>query len=131
MNTPSVLALVAPAAFVLAGCASSFHDSYLVGERWNRANMDTYPVIILGVDGSDYLQRRILVSPGEHTVRVQGPSVVGMQGEVRELKLDVQPCNTYYIVAVKPNALAMDFTPMVDHMEPLGGCTPPPGWKKQ
>ncbi len=123
-------ALVA-AAILLAGCASSFHDSYVVGDRWFRANADTYPTTILGIDGSDYLQRRILVSPGEHVIRVQGPRVGRMQGEERELKLLIEPCYTYYIVAVKANALAMDFTPKVDYMEPLGGCTPPPGWDKK
>lgn len=123
--------LIAVAALALAGCASSFHDSYLVGQRWYQASIDTYPVIILGVDGSDTLQRRVRVAPGEHAVRVQGPPVVGMMGEVRELRLRVEPCNTYYIVAVKPNALASDFTPKVDYTEPLGGCTPPPGWNKQ
>ena len=131
MSKRLLMSVVAPAAFVLAGCASSFHDSYLVGERWNRADMHTYPVSILSVDDTDYLQRRILVSPGMHTLRLQGPRVVGMEGEVREFRLEVEPCNTYYIVAVKPNALATDFTPKVDYTEPLGGCTPPPGWKKQ
>lgn len=111
---------------LLAGCANSFHDSYVVGERWFRTNIDTYPTIILGIDGTDTLQRRVLVSPGEHVIRVQGPSVAGMRGEDRELKLLIEPCFTYYIVAVKANSLAMDFTPKVDYRDPLAGCTPPP-----
>ncbi|MEG0821779.1 MAG: hypothetical protein RR412_08690 [Burkholderiaceae bacterium] len=125
------LAGLVATAGLLAGCANSFHDSYVVGDRWFQTRLDTYPTLILGIDGSDTLQRRVLVSPGEHVIRVQGPGVASMQGETREIKLLIEPCYTYYIVAVKANALAMDFTPKLDYRDPLAGCTPPPGWDKK
>lgn len=125
----TVAAVLATAAAVLAGCASSFHGSYLVGERYHRANMETYPVMILSVDGRDTVQRRVLVDPGLREIRVQAPPVPGASQETATLQLDVKPCFTYYIVAVRENRLTAAFTPRVDYAEPLGGCTPAPATK--
>jgi hypothetical protein len=108
----------------LAGCATSFEGSFLVGERFWKARMDTQPVIILGVDDRDTTQRRVLVEPGVRVVRVQAPPVPGAPNETAALKIDVKPCHTYYIVAQRANRLTAEFTPIVDHVEPLGGCTP-------
>jgi hypothetical protein len=126
MNTTRITIALIAAISLLAGCASSFHDSYLVGERYFKTNIDTQPVIILSVDGSDYLQRRILVSPGLRTVQVQALPVPGAPNETATFQLDVKPCYTYYIVAVRQNPILAPFTPKVDYAEPLAGCTPPP-----
>jgi hypothetical protein len=119
-------ALLVPVAAVLAGCASSFHGSYLVGERWFKTNIDTQPVIILSVDGRDTTMRRVLVDPGLREIRVQAPPVPGAPQETATLQVDVKPCFTYYIVAVRENRLSAAFTPRVDYAQPLAGCTPPP-----
>jgi hypothetical protein len=111
---------------LLSGCASSFHDSYLVGQRYFKTNIDTQPVIILGVDNWDTVERRVLVEPGERVVRVQALPVPGAPNELGQLKLDVKPCFTYYIVAVRENPLQATFSTRVDYAEPLAGCTPPP-----
>jgi hypothetical protein len=113
-------------ALLLAGCASSFHDSYLVGQRYFKTNIDTQPVIILGVDNWDTTERRVLVTPGERVIRVQALPVPGAPWETASFKLDVKPCFTYYIVAVRQNPIEANFTPRVDYAEPLAGCTPPP-----
>ena len=120
------LAVPLAAATVLAGCASSFHGSYLVGERWFRTNIDTQPVIILGVDGRDTTMRRVLVDPGLRQVTVQAMPVPGAPNETRTFTLDVQPCFTYYIVAFRETRITADFTPRVDYAQPLAGCTPEP-----
>lgn len=125
----SAAALLA-AATLLAGCASSFHGSYLVGQRYFKTNIDTQPVIILGVDNWDTLDRRVLVEPGEHVIRVQALPVPGAPNETGQMKLDVKPCFTYYIVAVRDNPIAPGFTTRVDYAEPLAGCTPVPPAKK-
>jgi hypothetical protein len=117
------LALVAGAA-LLSGCATTHQPSYVIGERWFKASMDTEPVIILGIDNWDTLQRRTLVDPGPHVIRVQAMPVPGAPHEVGQLTLDVKPCVTYYIVAVRPNRLTAEFTPRVDYAQPLGGCDP-------
>jgi hypothetical protein len=122
----SALAIVVTAG-LLSGCASNFHGSFLVGERYFKARMDTQPVIILSVDGRDTTQRRVLVDPGEREIRVQAMPVPGAPHETRTFKLDVQPCFTYYIVAVRDNRISADFTPVVDYAQPLGGCTPAAG----
>ena len=126
MKTKLLLALTLAVATLLSGCASSFHGSFLVGQRYFKANMDTQPVIILGVDGWDTTDRRVLVEPGERVIRVQAMPVPGAPNETASLKLDVKPCFTYYIVAVRETPIAASFTPKVDYAEPLGGCTPLP-----
>ena len=114
------------AAALLAGCASSFHGSFLVGERWFKTSIDTQPVVILSVDGRDTTQRRVLVDPGVREIRVQAMPVPGAPNETRTFTLDVKPCFTYYIVAVRDSRISADFTPRVDYAQPLAGCTPPP-----
>ena len=124
---PAVATFLASAAVVLTGCASSsFHGSFLVGERYFKTNIDTQPLIILGVDDWDTTQRRVLVQPGERVIRVQAMPVPGAPNETASLKIDVKPCYTYYIVAVRDTRIAANFTPRVDYMQPLGGCTPEP-----
>ena len=116
-------------AVALVSCAStSYHYSQLYGSRYYRTTIDTYPVTIVRVDGKGTLQRPVLVDPGVRTLVVQGPpgGAAGI-GEEREISLDVRPCTRYYLVAVRANKLSPDFTVRVDHEEPVGGCTPPPG----
>jgi hypothetical protein len=111
----------------LTACASTdYHYSQLYGSRWNRAPIDTYPVTIVRVDGKDTALRPVLVDPGPRKVVVQGPpgGAMGL-GQEREIDLNVAPCTRYYLVAVKENRLASDFTVRVDYQEPVGGCTPP------
>jgi hypothetical protein len=126
MNSKLLTAVALAGAALLSGCASSFHDSYLIGQRYFKTNIDTQPVIILGVDNWDTTERRVLVTPGERVIRVQALPVPGAPWETASLKLDVQPCFTYYIVAVRQNPIEPNFTPRVDYAEPLAGCTPPP-----
>jgi hypothetical protein len=112
---------------LLASCASTdYHYSQLYGQRYNRAPIDTYDVIIIRVDGKDSLFRPVLVEPGVRKVVVQGPpGGASRLGEQREIALDVRPCTRYYLVAVKPNRLSLDFDVRVDYEEPVGACTPP------
>ena len=111
-------------ASLAAGCASTFQGSYLVGERYYRADAKTFPVIILSVDGKDTTMRRVLVDPGERVIRVQAPPVPGAAQETATLTLDVKPCFTYYIVAERESRISAPFTPKVDYAEPIGGCKP-------
>jgi len=112
---------------MLASCASTdYHYSQIYGQRYNRAPIDTYDVTIIRVDGKDSLYLPVLVDPGVRKVVVQGPpGGASRLGEQREIALDVRPCTRYYLVAVKPNKLSLDFDIRVDYEEPVGGCTPP------
>ncbi|MCB2019409.1 MAG: hypothetical protein M9915_01745 [Rhizobacter sp.] len=133
MNNPDRRPLrVAAAALVLllAGCASTgtgYHYSQLVGKRYFKTNIDTYPVLILEVDGRSFVGGvPVLVDPGVRNVLLQGPPTMVDLQLTQTMKLDVKPCTRYYLVAVKQNPLQNEFTPRVDFEEPVPGCTPPP-----
>ena len=72
----------------------------------------------------------VLVEPGEHVILVQAMPTPGAPWETASFKLEVKPCFTYYIVAVRENRILAAFTPRVDYAEPLGGCNPNPPAKK-
>jgi hypothetical protein len=107
----------------LSGCATYDTFSYIDGNRYFLANLNTFSVIVLDVDGVSYNRNPVMIDPGPKVVRVQGPAVAGFTfGEVRTLKLDVKPCTRYYLKAVKKNSLEQDFTPAVDYEETITGC---------
>ena len=112
---------------LLAGCASGgYHYSQLDGHRYYRVPIDTHPVMIVRVDGSDTVFSPVQVAPGLRKVTVQGPpTATSRLGEERTIELNVAPCTRYYLVAVKENRLLNDFTVKIDYQEPIGGCTPP------
>ena len=83
-------------------------------------------MLILSVDGKDYLGSPVLVDPGLREVRVQAPAGGVDLRTTRTIALDVQPCTRYYLVAVKDNRLASDFQVKVEHAEPIGGCSAKP-----
>ena len=126
----SVRGFIAGSAVVtlLNGCASdNYHFSQVVGDRYFKTNIDTYPVEIASVDGRYYLGRApVLVDPGVRQIVVQGPATVVDLRLTREIALDVQPCTRYYLVAQKANPLDNDFAVRVDFEQPIAGCTPPP-----
>lgn len=127
-RNPLRAAAIAAVAIVLAGCASTdYHYSQLVGRRYFKTNIDTYPVIILAVDGRSFVgPYPVLVDAGMRNVQLQGPPTVVDLQLTQTMKLDVKPCTRYYLVAVKQNPLQNDFTPRVDFEEPVPGCTPAP-----
>jgi len=127
-GTTAVFALAAAIAVVLGGCASTgYHFSQIVGTRYFKTNIDTYPVSINEVDGRSYLgSLPVLVEPGLRQVVVQGPPTFVDLMLTRTIALDVKPCTRYYLVAVKANHLDNDFTVRIDFEEPVAGCTPPP-----
>ena len=66
-----------------------------------------------------------MTDAGMRQVTVQGPpGGTGGVGELRTVPLEIAPCTRYYLVAVKSNRLAPDFTVRVDYQEPVSGCTP-------
>jgi hypothetical protein len=116
------LTLVAALA-VLSGCATYEPFSYIDGNRYFRANLYTYSVIVLDVDGKSYNRNPVMVDPGRRVIRVQAPPVAGFTyGETRTMTLDVKPCTRYYLKAVKKNSLEQDFTAEVDYEEVIAGC---------
>jgi len=119
------IAAVAAAALAVTGCTQTF--AYVDGNKRFRAELNTYSVIVLDVDGVSYLQNPVMLTEfGPRQVRVQGPPPPGWTfGDTRTLTLDVKPCMRYYLKAVKQNPLDLDFVPAVDYEEPIGGCKAP------
>lgn len=123
---PSRIAAAA-LALLLTGCASTgFHYSELVGKRYFKTNLDTYPVLILSVDGRSFVGVPVQVDAGKRSVLLQGPPTTVDLQLTQTMTLDVKPCTRYYLVAVKQNSLQNEFTPRVDFEEPMPGCTPAP-----
>lgn len=124
-STASALT-VAMIAMVTASCANTMPGrSELYGERWNRTNIDTYPVQIQSVDGSSSTTVPQYVAPGQHRLLLQTvPGGAGFSDTVTFM-LEVKPCMRYYIVAVKANPLDANFIPRVDHEMSLGSACKP------
>ena len=125
-RNPSRIATAA-LALLLSGCASTgFHYTELAGQRYFKTNLDTYPVLILSVDGRSFVGVPVQVDAGERSVLLQGPPTTVDLQLTQTMKLDVKPCTRYYLVAVKQSPLQNEFTPRVDFEEPMPGCTPAP-----
>jgi len=144
ISRPLQAAAALAAACTLAACASpnDYHFSQLSGTRYHKVPIDTYPVSIVRIDGQNsltgplarvrsetrdgYARSYALIDPGLHQVTVQGPpGGAGGVGETRTVPLEIAACTRYYLVAVKTNALASDFTVRVDYQEPVSGCSAP------
>ncbi|HSV69574.1 MAG TPA: hypothetical protein VLI72_05640 [Methylibium sp.] len=113
------------AALLAAGCATAPGTAELVGYRYYRTPIDTYPVTVTAVDGKGTpLHGRLFVEPGRRELVVQGPPTLGSRYEEARFTLDAKPCTRYYLVAVKPSPLLSSFRVQVDYEEPLAICTP-------
>ncbi len=126
MTMPRSWFVAASLAVLAAGCATTDTFSYIQGQRWKKAELNTFDVTIIRVDDQDYIQRGdapIRIEPGLHRIVVQGPPTAGFRfGEQRTLTLDVKPCTRYWLEAKKDNALSQDFVPRVNYEEPIPGC---------
>jgi hypothetical protein len=113
-------------AALLAACATADTFSYIQGQRWKKAELNTFDVTIIRVDDQDYIQHGaapIRIDPGLHRIVVQGPPTAGFRfGAQRTLTLEVKPCTRYWLEAKKDNPLAQDFEPRVNYEEPIPSC---------
>jgi len=111
----------------LAGCQTWGPTwSEVTGERWNRAIMDRRPAIIEHIDDTGAFAQNIYIriEPGMHRIVLQGPDPKRPGGgTLREFALDAQPCKRYYLNAQFKNNIEPEWTPVVDYVEDLAGCT--------
>lgn len=116
-------------AVAMSGCATPYHYSQLIGERYFLVPINTYPVSVVRVDDETTpLVGPVLVEPGRHRVLLEAaPALPGGLGSRQVLELQVAPCTRYYLVAEKSARLANHFVPRIDHLEPVPGCTLRPG----
>jgi hypothetical protein len=122
MRRRACLVAAAMAMVLLQGCAIGTSFSQLVGERYFLTRLDTYPVIIISVDGRSSILSTQYVEPGLRQLVLQGPPGGAGISALESFELQVKPCMRYYIVAVKTSPLDSNFKPQVDFMQPLAGC---------
>jgi hypothetical protein len=115
------------ATLALAGCASltDTNTSLLDGKReFGRAEMHTYPVQILAVDGEYVIDPWLpRVQPGQHTLRVSAPPATPFtESVVMDVPFTVEACKRYYLVAKRDNPLRQAFELVVQHSEARPDC---------
>jgi hypothetical protein len=89
-----------------------------------RATPHTFPTQITAIDGQSTFigETPVRVEPGEHLISLVTPPTAGFRvAEQRDLKLVVEPCKRYYIVAERENRLLQAWTPKIEYVEPVGG----------
>lgn len=126
------------AAVLLAGCQTWGPTwSEVTGQRFHVATMNTSPIIINLIDGNGAFPNApgapIWIEPGRHRFTVTAvPLSGGWSGgtDLVEFDLDVEPCKRYYMVARFENPLGPSYTPFIDNMEAIAGCTVTPAAAK-
>jgi hypothetical protein len=120
--TRAVVVLTAAAA--MTGCAHQW-ESLIDGNLYTRAHINRYPVAIVAVDGEYSTINPRRVDAGEHRLTVDAPPVAGFREPVRrEFTFKVEKCVRYWLAAQRASSLTQDFELVIDHAEPIAGCTP-------
>jgi hypothetical protein len=121
---PRKTVVVMTALASLSGCAHQW-ESVLDGNLYTRASMNRYPVQIVAVDGeySTISPRR--VDAGIRRLTVDAPPIANFRDPVRkEFTFKVEKCVRYWLAAQRATSLTPDFELVIDHAEPVPGCTP-------
>jgi hypothetical protein len=117
--------LASSLALSLAGCATFGPTwSEISGDRYHMAILDRRPALIEKIDGySAYAHYPIKVDPGVHEIELQGPAPRWRGGApLHRITLELEPCKRYYLNAQFDNPVQPTWTPVVDYVEPIGGC---------
>jgi len=115
----------------LAGCQTWGPTwSEITGRRFNVAQMNTGPTVINLVDGRTPqapIGGSIWIEPGKRRITLTAPTPTGWPGGswIVEFELDAEPCKLYYIAARWENPLSPRFTPFIDYVDIVPGCTVP------
>jgi hypothetical protein len=109
--------------------------SEISGSRYNLADYNRFATSINMVDGRNpgprlgYSGRTgysyYKVDPGQHTIELSALNTTPnwVSGINREYyALNLEPCKRYYLNAEFGNTLLADWKPVVDYVEPIGGC---------
>lgn len=117
--------IVLTLALLAAGCvALPENASYLYGDRYHLAKLNTYPTRVTAVDGRSPIlnQNPVPVEPGEHVITLVTPPAAGFRlPETREIRMMVEPCKYYYIIAERDNRLQQKWRPAIDYVGDRGG----------
>ena len=115
-----ILGIALAGTVLLAGCATIPDNvSYLYGDRYHRAKPYTYPTRVTHIDGRSTMfnENPVPIEPGEHVITLSAAPVRGFeQPESRDIKLRIEPCKRYYLVAEREHPLQRNWQPLVDYV---------------
>jgi hypothetical protein len=107
-----------------AGCAHQW-ESVLDGNLYTRVNVNRYPVSIVAIDGEYSTINPRRIDAGVRRLTIDAPPVANFALPARkEFTFTVEKCVRYWLAAQRANALTQDFELVIDHAEPVPGCTP-------
>ena len=118
--------LVSAAALLATGCQSWGPTwSEITGARYTHADPNRRPVELLRVGGESVglTERYFKVAPGTYRVEVQAPPRNRMSGSAMGFTLELLPCRRYYVNAEFDTRVGPEWTPVIDYVEPIAGCT--------
>jgi hypothetical protein len=124
MRKQWLLALFLP--LVLPGCQTVGPTwSEVTGKRYVPGTLFRRAAIIEHIDDQGaFVSDPIKVAGGLHRVQISAP-VPGWRGgsDIKVMDLDMQPCKRYYINAQFENNVSLNWTPVIDYVDPIAGCS--------
>ena len=113
---------------VLPGCQTWGPTwSEVSGARYSTGEIYQYrrPAVIEHVDDQGaFASFPVKMEPGTHRIVLGGPAPGWPGGaELKVFMLDAAPCKRYYVNAQFLNNVQPDWTPVIDYVEDIAGCT--------
>lgn len=123
-NKTCIGSLALSVTLLTTGCAHQW-ESLLDGNLYTKAHINRYPVSIVAVDGQYSTITPRAVDAGVRKLTVDAPPIPNFREPVRkEFTFKVEKCVRYWLAAQRATALTHDFELVIDHAEPISGCTP-------
>ena len=97
--------------------------SEVTGIRYNRTIADRWSARVVAVGSESVFSVPYKVAPGTYTLAVESPRHSGFAGTIQEMRLTIEPCKRYYINEQYENFIQPKYTPVVDYVEGIAGCT--------
>ena len=127
MRKGLILVLFLPLA--LPGCQTWGPTwSEITGHRYVGGVLYRRPAIIEHIDDQGaFVSDPIKVEPGNRRVEIGAPVPRWPGGsDLKVMMLDVQPCKRYYINAQFQNDVSLRWTPVIDYVDTIAGCSAAP-----
>ena len=127
MRKRLMLALFVP--LVLPGCQTwGPTRSEITGQRYFGGTLYRRPAIIENIDGGGaFVSDPIRLEPGNRRIELGAPVPRWPGGsDLKVMVLDVEPCKRYYINAQFENNVTQNWTPVIDYVDTIAGCSVEP-----